>query len=242
MSVANRYDAAPSARVAQFDGSATDRAVADALAHTDLFAGLDAATRWTIAASMTGRTLLRGQTLFAEGDPGDGLYLLLVGELAVFRSSPTGERATLTVLTPPATVGEVALLDGSARSASVEALDPSTVLMLTRQDFLGLIHREPTVADAVLNSMGALVRRLTGQAADYVFLDLAGRVAKALVTVTERRDPPIVSLTQRQLAELVGGSRQSINAALQDFTARGYLHTEGRLIVLDDREALRRRA
>jgi len=233
-------DSAAGARTLQ--GLPVDRAVADALAHTDLFAGLDPAARRTIAASMTGHTLPRGQTLFLEGDPGDGLYVLLSGELSVFRSSATGDRAVLTVLTPPATVGEVALLDGSVRSASVEALEPSAVLMLTRQDFLGLIHREPSVADAVLHSMGALVRRLTDQAADHVFLDLTGRVAKALVTVTERRDPPSVSLTQRQLAELVGGSRQSINAALQGFTARGYLHTEGRLIILDDREALRRRA
>jgi len=219
---------------------------ADLLAEVAVFAGLGLEVRRQVAAATGRRTYRRGQLLFLEGDPGESLLVMRTGAVSVFRSNAAGERAVLAVLRPPDVLGEVALLDGAPRSASVEALEDTTVLVLARPAFLTLVHGEPGLLDPLMRSMGALVRRLTDQAADHIFLDLAGRVARTLLRLTgdsaANGGPVVVDLSQTQLAEMVGGSRQSVNQALGAFSSRGMLHLEGRRIVLDDLTALRRRA
>ncbi len=217
---------------------------ADLLAGVDVFAGLDRQLRGRVAAATVPRSYRRGQLLFVEGDPGDSLLVMLTGAVSVFLSAPSGERALLTVIRPPDVLGEVALLDGAARSACAEALEDTTALSLSRPAFLELVHHQPALLEAVLRSLGGLVRRLTDQTADYVFLDLAGRVAKTLVRLAgaASREPVVIDLSQTQLAEMVGGSRQSVNQALGTFADRGWLHVEGRRVAVDDLTALRRRA
>ncbi|PZS25914.1 MAG: Crp/Fnr family transcriptional regulator [Pseudonocardiales bacterium] len=217
---------------------------ADLLAEVDVFAGLEQELRSRIAAAAVRRSYRRGQLLFVEGDRGDSLLVLLSGAVSVFRSAPSGERALLSVVRPPDVLGEVSILDGSNRSASAEAIDATTALSLSRPAFLDLVHSQPALLDAVLRSLGGLVRRLTDQTADYVFLDLAGRVAKTLVRLAGAATgaPVVIELSQTQLAEMVGGSRQSVNQALGTFAVRGWLHVEGRRVALDDLAALRRRA
>jgi CRP-like cAMP-binding protein len=190
------------------------------------------------------RTYRKGQMLCVENDPGESLIVLKRGAVAVYRTSQTGERAMLTVLRPPGVFGEVSLLDGSARSASAEAIEDCTTLALSRAAFMDLVHSNPKILDAVMRSLGVLIRRLTEQNADHVFLDLPGRVAKALVWLAADNHAPMVTieLNQSQLAEMAGGSRQSVNQAIGSFANRGWLRTEGRRIVVTDLPALRRRA
>lgn len=217
---------------------------ADPLAGVDVFAGLDHDLRARVAAAAVRRSFRRGQLLFVEGDHGNSLLVLLTGAVSVFRSAPSGERALLSVVRPPDVLGEVSILDGAPRSASAEAIEDTTALSLSRSAFLDLVHNQPALLDAVLRSLGGLVRRLTDQTADYVFLDLPGRVAKTLVRLagSATAAPIVIELSQTQLAEMVGGSRQSVNQALGAFATRGWLHVEGRRVALDDLAALRRRA
>lgn len=217
---------------------------ADALTGVELFAGLRPEVRQRVIAAAVPRTYPRGQVLFEEDDPGDSLIVLKRGAVAVYRTSPAGERALLTVLRPPDVLGEVSLLDGWARSASAEAIEDCTALALSRVAFLDLVHSNPAILDAVMRSLGGLIRRLTEQNADHVFLDLPGRVAKALVRLAGDSRAPLVTieLNQSQLAELAGGSRQSVNQAIGSFAGRGWLRTEGRRIIITDLAALRRRA
>ena len=109
---------------------------------------------------------------------------------------------------------------------------------------MDLVHSNPRILDAVMRSFGALIRRLTEQNADHVFLDLPGRVAKTLVRLAGESQAPMITieLNQSQLAEMAGGSRQSVNQAIGSFASRGWLRTEGRRIVVTDVSALRRRA
>ncbi|HZN76321.1 MAG TPA: Crp/Fnr family transcriptional regulator, partial [Micromonosporaceae bacterium] len=141
-------------------------------------------------------------------------------------------------------LGELSLLDGSTRSLSAEAIEDCSALALSRNAFLELVHSNPRFLDAVMRSLGALVRKLTEQTADHVFLDLPGRVAKTLVRLAGDSHAPMVTieLNQSQLAEMAGGSRQSVNQAIGSFATRGWLRTEGRRIVVTDLPALRRRA
>ena len=215
----------------------------DALTGVELFAGLEPEVRQRVIAAAVPRTYRKGQLLFVENDPGESLIVLKRGAVAVFRTAPTGERAVLSVVRPPDVLGEVSLLDGSARSASAEAIEDCTALALSRGAFIELVHATPRLLDAVMRSLGSLIRRLTEQNADHVFLDLPGRVAKTLVRLAGESQAPMITieLNQSQLAEMAGGSRQSVNQAIGSFANRGWLRTEGRRIVVTDLQALRRR-
>jgi CRP-like cAMP-binding protein len=216
----------------------------DPLSGVEMFAGLEPDVRQRVAAAAVPRTYRKGQLLFVEHDPGESLIVVRRGAVAVFRTAPTGERAVLHVVRPPDVLGEVSLLDASTRSASAEAIEDTAALALSRGAFMELVHSNPRILDAVMRSLGALIRRLTEQNADHVFLDLPGRVAKTLVRLAGESHAPMITieLNQSQLAEMAGGSRQSVNQAIGSFASRGWLRTEGRRIVVTDVAALRRRA
>lgn len=213
-----------------------------ALRQVELFSGLSEDVLLQVASVARPREYDRGELLFVEGDVGDALLVLVSGSVTVFRTSPEGERAALTVLEPPEVLGEVALLDGAPRSASVEATERTVVLSLSRAEFFGLLRHQPAVLEPLMRQLGQMVRRLTEQAADHVFLDLAGRVAKALLRLAGPGSPPVVAITQSRLAEMSGGTRQSVNQVLGGFGQRGLVHLEGRRILLTDVPGLRRRA
>jgi CRP-like cAMP-binding protein len=171
------------------------------------------------------------------------------GTVKVFVTSAHGEEMVLATLRPPDALGEVALLDLGERSASAEAIEPVVAIAFARSTLIELMREIPAIGDAVLRKAGALLRRLTGQAADLVFLDLEGRVAKLLVQMAERQgtagDDAIVldvGVTQADLARMVGGSRQSVNAILHNLEGRGFLEVHGREVRIVDLDALRRRA
>ncbi|MEV0330706.1 Crp/Fnr family transcriptional regulator [Micromonospora echinospora] len=216
----------------------------DALTGVEMFAGLEPEVRQRVIAAAVPRTYRKGQLLFVENDPGESLIVLRRGAVAVFRTAPTGERAVLSVIRPPDVLGEVSLLDASTRSLSAEAIEDCSALALSRPAFMELVHSNPRILDAVMRSLGGLIRRLTEQNADHVFLDLPGRVAKTLVRLAGESQAPMITieLNQSQLAEMAGGSRQSVNQAIGSFASRGWLRTEGRRIVVTDVAALRRRA
>src|SRR5690349_1023280 len=110
----------------------TQAQIVTALRQVELFSALDEGVLMQIAAVARPRDYDRGELLFVEGEQGDALLVLVTGSVTVFRTSPDGERAALTVLEPPEVLGEIALLDGAPRSASVEATEPTTVLALSR--------------------------------------------------------------------------------------------------------------
>ncbi|CAN5486084.1 cAMP-activated global transcriptional regulator CRP [soil metagenome] len=224
-------------------------AAARLLGSTDLFKNLDPPVLDHLARSVTFRNYRRGHLIFAQGEPGDSLFVISEGLVKVFVTSEEGEDMVLVTLRPPETFGELALIDGGLRSASAEALEPTTTLTLSRGTLIELLQGHPTLAQALLSSLGGLVRRLTEQAADLVFLDLHGRVAKLLLTLAEERGRHEgqevlldLQVTQGDLAAMVGGSRQSVNHILHAFQRRGYLEIEGRRIALKDLRALAKRA
>jgi CRP-like cAMP-binding protein len=220
----------------------TQPQIVAALRQVELFSAIDDGVLMQIAAVARPRDYDRGELLFVEGEQGDALLVLVTGSVTVFRTSADGERAALTVLEPPEVLGEIALLDGAPRSASVEATEPTTVLALSRAEFFSLLRSQPTVLEPLMRQLGQMVRRLTEQAADHVFLDLAGRVAKSLLRLANGGSPPVVAITQSRLAEMSGGTRQSVNQVLGGFAQRGLVHLEGRRVLLTDVPGLRRRA
>lgn len=214
-----------------------------ALARTALLGGMPAPALAELAQRAHLRAFAAGDVLVAQGDAGGSVLVLVQGAVTVYRAGPRGTRAALAHLQPPAALGEVTLLDGGPRSASVEALVPTVALELSRSELLTALATHPAMLDGLLHSLGRLVRRLSDRAADAVLLDLPGRLAKTLLVLSDAaRSSSVVHLSQSRLAELVGCSRQSLNQALGGLADRGLLHVEGRQVVLDDRAGLRRRA
>jgi CRP/FNR family cyclic AMP-dependent transcriptional regulator len=221
---------------------------AEALGATRVFGGLDRASMHRLAAISRQRTYGRGQYLWYQGDTAEHLVVVFTGTVKVVLTSEQGDEIVLVTLGRHETVGELAILDGSPRSASVIAVEPTTVLMLPRAAVLEAMAAHPAVLDAVLRTLGQLVRRLTEQTGGLVFLDLAGRVAKVLLQLAQRharddhRTVLDVGLSQSDIAAMVGATRPAVNRILQTFASRGLISVDGRVIVLRDPSGLRRRA
>ena len=222
---------------------------AELLSRTKLFRDLAPEALRELADATSERSYWKGQPVFSEGDPGESLYLTVEGRIKVYVTSDDGDDMVLATLQPPDVFGEIALIDGRPRSASAEALEPSTLLELARGPFLELVAKHPSMTESLLLSLGGVLRRLTEQASDLVFLDLHGRVAKLLVGMADAK-PPLedgtleldLELTQSDLASMVGGSRQSVNQILRSFARRGYIEVHGRKVAIRNLAGLRRRA
>jgi CRP-like cAMP-binding protein len=220
----------------------------DLVGAVPMFARLAVPQRELIAAAGTRRVAKRGEIVVRQGEAGDAIYIVTRGSLLVRRTSRGGDNRAVHVIEAPASFGELALLDGRPRSASLEALEECELIVVSRADFLGLLARDPRMVDGLLRELGRTIRRLTDQLADSTSLDLPARVAKSLVRLVEPRvardgnEELAVSLSQGKLAELAGGSRQSVNAALATLATRGLIRLDGRRIVVTDVAGLYARA
>jgi CRP-like cAMP-binding protein len=222
--------------------------VTELLGRTELFHPLDHRARREVAATVTQMVFARGQTIFLQDEPGDRMFVLAEGAVKLVVRSRHGEVVELARHWPPAVFGEVALLDGGPRSASAEAIEPSLLLGIARAKVIELLRSDSGVVDALLRSLGELVRRANRQTTDLVFLDLQGRVARKLL---ELADAPGTSgaavldqraFTQTELAHMVGGVRQTVNLALRSLERRGLIRvSEGKIEILE-LEQLQRRA
>jgi CRP/FNR family transcriptional regulator, cyclic AMP receptor protein len=223
--------------------------VDDALTRAPLFTALDEEAASAVRTSMSETTLHRGELLFSEGEPGDTLYVIADGKLKLGRSAADGRENLIAVLGPGEMFGELSLFDPGPRTATATALTDTDLMGLSHEHLRPWLTGRPEVALQLLQALAQRLRRTNANLADLVFSDVPGRVAKALLDLSERFGQPLDEgvhvphdLTQEELAQLVGASRETVNKALADFAARGWLRLEGRAVVLLDVERLTRRA
>jgi CRP/FNR family transcriptional regulator, cyclic AMP receptor protein len=214
-----------------------------------LFARLDDEAWQDLAGHLTPAALSRGQVLFHEGDPGDAMYVVLGGKVKISRTAPDGRENLLAVLGPGDLLGELAVFDGTARTATASALVDTELVRLAYGDFQTYLATRPAVAVELLRVLAERLRQTNDAMADLVFTDVPGRVAKALLSLAARfgvaeGDLVRVShdLTQEELAQLVGASRETVNKSLSDFANRSWIRVDGKSVVLLDRERLERRS
>jgi CRP/FNR family cyclic AMP-dependent transcriptional regulator len=231
------------------DGEGWEGTVDGGLARMPLFAALDEESARTLEAAMTTRAVPRGHTVFREGDAGDRLFVILDGKVKIWRAAADGRENLLAVLGAGDMFGELSLFDPGPRTASVSAVTDSRLASLDHDDLRPLLIDRPAVAGQLLRALAQRLRRTNESLADLVFTDVPGRVAKALLDLaekfgTEEADGTRVQhdLTQEELAQLVGASRETVNKALSEFASRGWLRLEGRTVLLIDRDRLARRA
>ena len=221
----------------------------DVVRKAPLFAALDDEDASALMASMTPVTLARGHTLFHEGEAGDRLYVVVSGKVKLGRTSSDGRENLVTVLGPGEMLGELSLFDPGPRSLSATAVSDSELAGLGHADLAAFLNGRPEVARQLLQALARRLRRTNDTLADMVFSDVPGRVAKALLDLsrrfgrqTEQGVMVAHELTQEELAQLVGASRETVNKALADFAGRGWLRLEARAVCLLDVERLSRRA
>jgi CRP-like cAMP-binding protein len=221
----------------------------DVLRQAPLFSGLDDDAASALEASMTPLSLKRGEVLFNEGDDGNQLYVVTEGKIKLGRTSPDGRENLLAILGPAQMFGELSFFDPGPRSATATSVTDVTVQSLSHEALMPVLSSHVEVAMALLNQLAGRLRRTNEVVGDLVFSDVPGRVAKALLDLASRfgrkaEDGVHVNhdLTQEELAQLVGASRETVNKALADFASRGWLRLEPRSVVILDLERLQRRA
>ena len=220
----------------------------DVLRQAPLFSGLDDEAATALGNSLTESRLRRGDVLFHEGDSGDKLYIVTEGKVKLGRSSSDGRENLLAIMGPGQMFGELSLFDPGPRSATVTAVTDATFASLSHDDLLRWLEGRPMVARGLLSQLAARLRKANDVVADLVFSDVPGRVAKALLDLADRfgrtADDGVHvhhDLTQEELAQLVGATRETVNKSLAEFSNRGWLQLDGRSVVLLDVERLRRR-
>jgi CRP/FNR family transcriptional regulator, cyclic AMP receptor protein len=208
---------------------------------TTLFRSAPAEDLEQIAAASRLRDFRRGQVVFTAGDPSDTLIVVVSGSVKVVVRSADGGELTLTVIRPGGLFGELSVADSGPRSADAEALEQCRLLLVPRDTVADICSRVPSVAYALTISLAAMLRRLTEETSDLVFLDLPRRVAKTLLGQPRGEDGVVqLRMSQEELAHQVGGTRQSVNAALRGFERRGWIEVHGRAVTLRQPAALGR--
>lgn len=215
--------------------------VTSILRETSLLRSVPAEDLNVLAAASRLRGFRRGQVVFTTSDPGDTVIVVVSGRVKVTVRSADGGELTLAVIHPGGVLGELGVVDGGPRSADAETLEDCQLLLIPREMVRDTCARVPSAAQALTNSIAAMLRRLTEATADLVFLDLPRRVAKILLS-QPRGDDGIIRprMSQEELAHQAGSTRQSVNAALRGFERRGWIEMRDRTIAVKKAEALGR--
>lgn len=213
-----------------------------------LFSALDDASAASLRSSMENVKLGKGTVLFSEGDIGDHLYVIVEGKLKLGTSSGDGRENLLSVLGPGEMFGELSLFDPGPRTATATAVTDVRLLSLGHDKVIPWVTQHPQVALDLLGRLSQRLRRTNEVVGDLVFSDVPGRVAKALIDLGERfgKETPEGlyvnhDLTQEELAQLVGASRETVNKALADFAGRNWIRLDGRAVLILDVERLSKR-
>ncbi|MFM2154498.1 MAG: hypothetical protein RL382_399 [Actinomycetota bacterium] len=190
----------------------------------------------------------KGTVLFAEGDEGDHLYVISDGKLKLGTSSGDGRENLLSILGPGEMFGELSLFDPGPRTSTATAVTDAKLLSLGQEKLIPWLATNPQVSLQLLARLAQRLRRTNEAVGDLVFSDVPGRVAKALIDLGERfgkqTDEGLFvhhDLTQEELAQLVGASRETVNKALADFAGRNWLKLDGRAVLITDLERLSKR-
>ena len=192
------------------------------LRNVSLFSSLDERELDRLIQATTTRRLASKEVLFRKGDPGNQLFGVLTGSLKVTGVGTDGKDVVFRLMRPGEVVGEIALLDGEPRSATVAAVEATSLVTLHRRDFVPFLEQHPRAAIRLAAVMAERVRRLSERAEDRQTMSLPARLAKRLLALAAEHGvrpvvggPVEIRLSQQDLADLVGTTRESVNKQLR---------------------------
>ena len=220
----------------------TLREACQLLANCTLFSGLSAEQRDAVVALARIRTFNAGETIFAIGSPGDQMMALLSGSIRISVPSSEGKELLLAIIQPGEVFGELALLDGKERSADAVAETASMVAVLDRRDILSFFERNPSAWPNLVKVLCQRLRHTDQVFAEVALPELPVRLAKTMLRVAEVDSAPAqaskIQFSQRELANMVGGTRESVNKCLRNWQRTGLVRISEGSIVITDRRAL----
>lgn len=208
-----------------------------------VFAAFDAQSRRELISRARPRSFAAGETICRVGEPGQSMMAIVVGSVRI--SLPTTKARDVILADLPAgeLFGEIAMLDGKPRSANATALTRCELLVLERREFLPILERNPAACLKLMELLCSRIRRSDERMSDIAFFDLPARLAKALLLYpTQGRGPAKLSLSQREMAEMAGATRENVNRCLREWQRRGILQLKDRWTIILMPEALRKLA
>jgi CRP/FNR family transcriptional regulator, cyclic AMP receptor protein len=223
--------------------------VDETLARAGIFQGVDPAAAEALVQTLETVEFPRGHVIFAEGEPGDRLYIIQSGKVKIGRKSPDGRENLLGIFGPSDMFGELSIFDPGPRTSTATTVTEVRAVSMDRSALRQWITNRPEIAEQLLRAVARRLRRTNNMLADLIFTDVPGRVAKALLQLAQRfgsQEAGLLrvthDLTQEEIAQFVGASRETVNKALADFAHRGWLRLEGKSVLILDPERLARRA
>ena len=201
-----------------------------------IFGGLGAELLDRLSSYAIPQTVKSGTTIFARGDPGTSLFAVCSGTVKISAPSPGGRDAVFNLIMDGAIFGEIAVLDGLPRSADAIAITDCSLMVIERRHFISLVHERPEFALKLIEILCGRLRHTTEQLEDVMFLDLPGRLAKALLQLAEQSKPDPqgrkIALTQQDIGDMIGMSRESTNKQLRMWEKQKWIKLERGGIVI----------
>lgn len=203
-----------------------------------LFDGLSEADMSAISKLAVTRTFAKNTMVLCEGDQSDSLYVVLSGKVKVFLSDEEGKEVTLNVQGEGEYFGELALLDSAPRSASVVTTEETKLAVISKKAFEGCMEKNPEIPLKISKGLARRLRELSENVRSLALMDVYGRVARVLIEMAEDKDGTKVitqKLTQRDIASMVGASREMVSRILRDLTIGGYITIKNKIITINER-------
>jgi CRP-like cAMP-binding protein len=214
-------------------------AVQDILRQTPYFADAEQSQLDAVARALIERSYRRGDPVFLEGQACEGLYVVRSGRVRVYKISPEGREQVLVIAGPGDTFNEVPIFDGGPNPASVEALEPTELLLLPKGALLGMMQSYPEIGRAFLRTFAARLRQLVGLVEELSFKTVTGRVARILLeqlpsSAGEGGGQAPRRLTQREIAAMAGTAREVAGRVLKALEQQGAIRIErGRIVIVE---------
>ena len=207
-----------------------------------LFAGLPPDVIDRLASYALTQKIKRRATIFRKGDPGTCLYAVFSGTVKINVPSMDGKDAVFNLIGTGEIFGEIALLDGGLRTADAIATSDCELMKIERRDFMHLLREQPDVAVKVIEVLCSRLRNTSEQIENVLFFDLPGRLAKTLLRLSAANGDPAkrrkITLTQREIGQLIGMSRESTNRQLRVWHQRKWIKLEEGSVVVVKPDAL----
>ncbi len=184
------------------------------------------------------RNFPKNTLILCEGDQSDSLYVVLSGKVRVFLSDDEGKEVTLNVQGEGEYFGELALLDSAPRSASVMTLEKTRLAVISKPAFEQCMEKNPGISLKVSRGLARRLRELSENVRSLALMDVYGRVAHTLLDMSEEQDGKKVipqKLTQREIASMVGASREMVSRILRDLSIGGYITIKNKIITINER-------
>jgi CRP/FNR family cyclic AMP-dependent transcriptional regulator len=202
-----------------------------------LFASISEEPLRLLTTVVTRRSVTRSTIIMAAGDPTDSLYIILSGRLKVMMSDEDGKEVILSILGPGEFFGEMGLIDDAPRSASVVAIEPCELLVISRRDFKKCLVENAEMSMAVMRGLVRRLREADRKIGSLALLDVYGRVARLLLDMSETVDGQKMvtkRLPKQDIAKMIGASREMVSRVMKDLQVGGYIEMRGSTIVLRD--------